>query len=298
MAPPLRMAIGTGGITGNRSEAWRPDERLRAGCCGEVPTPGFCRWRSRVRRHGLAGVCRDRWGATLPPRKNIAPGPGNRLPPTCMSWVPVAQPLMSACTTSQNRKWVMCCWSLPLPGAWARWCPSWARCRVVVSWESPGTKKSVSWLKDDLGLDEVINYKTENVAERLREVCPNGVDIYFDNVGGEILDTALGQIAHGARIVLCVAPPPNMRVTRTGTGRLTTSTWSTRKRLMQGFLHLQLCASIQGGPSTTGRADRQRRTGLQRGCPRGRRAVARRWPYESGATGEKLRHPVSQAVLR
>ena len=54
-----------------------------------------------------------------------------------------------------------------------------------------------------LKADAAINYKTENVEARLKELCPGGIDIYFDNVGGEMLDTVLGQIAFGARVVLC-----------------------------------------------------------------------------------------------
>ena len=48
-------------------------------------------------------------------------------------------------------------------------------------------------------------YRTEDVAARLRELCPRGIDIYFDNVGGDTLDIVLGQIAFGARVVLCGA---------------------------------------------------------------------------------------------
>lgn len=66
-----------------------------------------------------------------------------------------------------------------------------------------GSDEKCKWLKDELGFDAAINYKTENVAERLREFCPKGIDIYFDNVGGEILDAVLGQINKKARISLC-----------------------------------------------------------------------------------------------
>ncbi|MBM3132235.1 MAG: NADP-dependent oxidoreductase, partial [Chloroflexi bacterium] len=47
------------------------------------------------------------------------------------------------------------------------------------------------------------DYKTESVAEGLQRCCPNGIDVYFDNVGGEILDAALGQLNLRARVVLC-----------------------------------------------------------------------------------------------
>ena len=56
---------------------------------------------------------------------------------------------------------------------------------------------------DELGFDAAINYKTESVPEKLKEHCPKGIDIYFENVGGEILDVVLAQINLRARIVLC-----------------------------------------------------------------------------------------------
>lgn len=75
-------------------------------------------------------------------------------------------------------------------------------CRVV---GIAGSDEKCRWLTGDLGIEAAINYKREAVAERLREVCPSGIDIYFDNVGGETLDAALGLINPGARVVLCGA---------------------------------------------------------------------------------------------
>ncbi len=66
-----------------------------------------------------------------------------------------------------------------------------------------GTDAKCAWVRDELGFDACINYKTEDIAARLRELCPAGIDVYFDNVGGEILDIALSQIAMRARVVLC-----------------------------------------------------------------------------------------------
>jgi NADPH-dependent curcumin reductase len=68
-----------------------------------------------------------------------------------------------------------------------------------------GTPEKCAWLVDELGLDAAINYKTDNVAARLREACPNGIDLYFDNVGGQLLDICLAQLALRGRIVLCGA---------------------------------------------------------------------------------------------
>jgi hypothetical protein len=73
-------------------------------------------------------------------------------------------------------------------------------CRVV---GIAGGPKKCRWLTEQARFDAAIDYKNENVKQRLRELCPNGIDVYFDNVGGEILDTVLAQIASRARIVLC-----------------------------------------------------------------------------------------------
>jgi NADPH-dependent curcumin reductase CurA len=59
------------------------------------------------------------------------------------------------------------------------------------------------WLLDELGLDGAIDYKNESVAARLQELCPGGVTVYFDNVGGSILETLIGHMARQGRIVLC-----------------------------------------------------------------------------------------------
>ena len=61
------------------------------------------------------------------------------------------------------------------------------------------------YLIDELGFDAAIDYKAEDVRKSLRTHCPNGVNVYFDNVGGDILDIVLTQIARHARIVVCGA---------------------------------------------------------------------------------------------
>lgn len=73
-------------------------------------------------------------------------------------------------------------------------------CRVV---GIAGNDEKCAWIKDELGFDEVINYKTENIRAGLKRTCPNGIDIYFDNVGGETLDAVLAIINQGARISIC-----------------------------------------------------------------------------------------------
>ena len=68
-----------------------------------------------------------------------------------------------------------------------------------------GGPEKVRFVCDELGFDACIDYKSEDVAARLGELAPQGVDLYFDNVGGEILDIALDHIANEGRVALCGA---------------------------------------------------------------------------------------------
>ena len=87
-------------------------------------------------------------------------------------------------------------------------------CRVI---GIAGSEEKCAWLIETCGLDASINYKTDDIAERLDALCPDGIDVFFDNVGGATLDVVLARIAIGARIALCGAistynaselPPP------------------------------------------------------------------------------------------
>ncbi len=66
-----------------------------------------------------------------------------------------------------------------------------------------GGKEKCAWLVSDLGFDAAIDYKSEDTAARVAALCPEGLNVYFDNVGGEILDIALDNLADHARVVLC-----------------------------------------------------------------------------------------------
>jgi NADPH-dependent curcumin reductase CurA len=68
-----------------------------------------------------------------------------------------------------------------------------------------GGAEKCRYLIEELGFDAAIDYKSENLVHVLAKHCPNGLDVYFDNVGGEILDAALTRLAVGARIVICGA---------------------------------------------------------------------------------------------
>lgn len=70
---------------------------------------------------------------------------------------------------------------------------------------SAGTPEKVAYLRDELGFDEVVNYRDEPVRERLREACPDGIDVYFDNVGGDHLEAAISVMRPFGRVVLCGA---------------------------------------------------------------------------------------------
>jgi NADPH-dependent curcumin reductase CurA len=68
-----------------------------------------------------------------------------------------------------------------------------------------GGPQKCGWIAEELGFDATIDYKGEDVSARLRELAPEGIDLYFDNVGGEILDACLAQLALRGRVVLCGA---------------------------------------------------------------------------------------------
>ncbi|NXN99858.1 PTGR2 reductase, partial [Rhinopomastus cyanomelas] len=65
-----------------------------------------------------------------------------------------------------------------------------------------GTDEKCSILVQEMGFDAAINYKKENVAQQLRKLCPGGVDVYFDNVGGDISDTVISQMNQNSHIIL------------------------------------------------------------------------------------------------
>ena len=66
-----------------------------------------------------------------------------------------------------------------------------------------GGPEKCSWLVEELGYDASIDYKNESVKLRLKELCPTGINVFFDNVGGEVLNASLARIAPFARVVIC-----------------------------------------------------------------------------------------------
>jgi NADPH-dependent curcumin reductase CurA len=66
-----------------------------------------------------------------------------------------------------------------------------------------GGKEKCDYVTNELGFDECVDYKSENFAEALREVCPQGVDVYFENVGGPVLEAVAPLLNEGARVPIC-----------------------------------------------------------------------------------------------
>jgi NADPH-dependent curcumin reductase CurA len=75
-------------------------------------------------------------------------------------------------------------------------------CRVV---GIAGGAEKCGYIAHELGFDAAIDYKSEDVKQSLQKHCPKGIDVYFDNVGGTILEAALSNLARGARVVICGA---------------------------------------------------------------------------------------------
>lgn len=75
-------------------------------------------------------------------------------------------------------------------------------CRVV---GIAGGQDKCRWLVDDLGFDAAIDYKAGDLHRQLKQHAPNGIDVFFDNVGGKTLEAALSRLARGARVVICGA---------------------------------------------------------------------------------------------
>jgi len=75
-------------------------------------------------------------------------------------------------------------------------------CRVV---GVAGGPDKCAWLMEELGLDAAIDYRSDDVKSAMKSACPDGIDVFFDNVGGEVLNYALAQISLNARVVICGA---------------------------------------------------------------------------------------------
>jgi NADPH-dependent curcumin reductase len=106
-------------------------------------------------------------------------------------------------------------------------------CRVI---GIAGGRDKCEWLTKEAGFDAAIDYKNEKVGEALTRHCPKGIDVYFDNVGGEILDDVLARISNGARVVLCGAISRYNETGMTGPGPKNYFSLILRGARMEGFL--------------------------------------------------------------
>lgn len=113
-------------------------------------------------------------------------------------------------------------------------------CRVI---GIAGGPKKCKWLTEKLGIDAAIDYKNENVGERIKALCPKGVDVYFDNVGGALSDEMLNHLAEGGRVVLCGSISQYKDTTETHTkldyGYQNLFNLTVKGGRMQGFLVTQ-----------------------------------------------------------
>ena len=98
-----------------------------------------------------------------------------------------------------------------------------------------GSDEKTGYLTGNLGFDVAINYRTEDVASALAEACPGGVDVYFDNVGGEVSDAVLRLINKNARIPIC-GQIALYNLEKPDTGPRIQSLLLTNTALMKGFL--------------------------------------------------------------
>lgn len=109
-------------------------------------------------------------------------------------------------------------------------------CRVI---GIAGGEEKCRWLIDECRLDGAIDYKNESVNDRLKELCPDGIDVFYDNVAGSILEAAINSIANYGRIVLCGAISiSNSKAPRVGTGPGNLVNLIIRRVRMQGFIAL------------------------------------------------------------
>jgi NADPH-dependent curcumin reductase CurA len=105
-------------------------------------------------------------------------------------------------------------------------------CRVI---GIAGGEEKCEWLLEQAGLDACIDYKNENVETRLSELCPDGINVFFDNVGGDILQACLANMAQFGRIIMCGAIA-NYNDDEPRPGPTNMNNIITRRLKMQGFI--------------------------------------------------------------
>ena len=101
-----------------------------------------------------------------------------------------------------------------------------------------GGSDKCKWVVEEAGFDSCIDYKNEDVAKRVTELAPKGLDIFFDNVGGSILEIALGNIAQKARVVMCGGISSGYTMERLAPGPSTVFNLIIQRGRMEGFIVL------------------------------------------------------------
>jgi NADPH-dependent curcumin reductase len=124
-------------------------------------------------------------------------------------------------------------------------------CRVI---GTAGGKEKCDWLVNEAHFDAAIDYKSEDVGTRLSELCPDGIDVFFDNVGGEVLNEVLARINLHARIVLCGAIAHYAATPQPGPANY--SNLVARRARMEGFTGLDYPARFPEAFEALGRWQR------------------------------------------
>jgi NADPH-dependent curcumin reductase CurA len=113
-------------------------------------------------------------------------------------------------------------------------------CRVV---GIAGGPEKCAYLVDTLHVDEAVDYRSGSVRKAIAGACPDGIDVYFDNVGGPILDAALANLAFGARVVICGAIS-QYNETERAPGPANYMSLLVRRATMEGFLYFDNAADF------------------------------------------------------
>ena len=99
-----------------------------------------------------------------------------------------------------------------------------------------GGPEKCKWVVDEAGFDSCIDYKNEDVGQRITELAPKGLNVYFDNVGGSILELALGNITQKARVVMCGGISSGYTMERLAPGPSTIFNLIIQRAKMEGFI--------------------------------------------------------------
>jgi len=106
-------------------------------------------------------------------------------------------------------------------------------CKVIAS---TGSDEKVEWLKKEIGVDHAFNYKKiDNLVLHFKDICPEGFDIYFDNVGGDFLEAAIFRMKNFGRIVIC-GRISQMNATSPGEGLKNMAHVLVKRLTIKGFL--------------------------------------------------------------